>query len=1286
MLADLQEVASGVMDVTAGVVMLEASALEAAEIENPYKGLRAFSEVDAADFFGRETLIQELLGRLGQEKDDLSRFLAVVGPSGSGKSSVVKAGLIPALRRGGLPGSEDWFVVDFIPGAHPLEELEAALLRVAVNPPESLLGQLQESERGLLRAVRRILPPDNSVELVLVIDQFEEVFTLVNDESVRTHFLESLLTAVLDPRSRLRVILTLRADFTDRPLQYVDFGELVRQRTEFVLPLTPDELELAITGPARRVGLVLEPGLVNRIMRNVGDQPGELPLLQYALTELFEHRSGRRLTLAAYEESGGVLGALGRRAEEIFNGLDQQAQVAARQIFLRLVTLGEGTEDTRRRVLRTEFEGLISDQGIGDRGEGEVIVDQDSLISNQQSTISNVLDSFGNARLLTFDRDPLTRAPTVEVAHEALLNVWRRLREWLDESRVDIRMQRVLGNAAVEWLEAERDPGFLLRGSRLDQYEAWAATSDMVLTLGEQEYLDASLEERRARRVAEAERRGREATLERRSRNFLRGLVVVLALAAIVAGVLSAVAFQQRQAARNQAGILLASQAETEIENGFTDRAILLALEALENYPYTSQAEHALGQAVTNNKALQLYAGHTACITGAAWSSDGKRVATSSMDNSVHIWDPITGENIRVIQLPEGITGNIRDWALTVQWSPDDRYLLSVAGDRFTLGSQDFDLILWDATSGEQVASVEVQNATPPAAGEGIAASLERYVTGAGAAFASDGRLATLGGDNTALVWGPMLEDQLLVLRGHTDGVNGIDWSSDFKRLVTASEDGTARIWDAGSGEELLQLVGHEGGVNRAAWSPDGNLVATAGDDGSLRIWEAASGETLTSIQVAPSTESTTPVDLIVWALAWSPDGRYLATGTGDGYIRVWEVESEEKLLEVKGHDESITYLAWSPEDDRLVSTGGEGRARIWKVTPDNLMLSLPYDYVNIGSWSPDGRYFTVGTNPGPDFSNVGTVAVWDVNAPSPLLETSLDKDKSWDFLSFYSPKGTYILARTMKVWPDTTDANKYYLLDSQTGEIVRILETNQDTLLTIPGWSPDEQQVVAGDIHGTIYFWEVSTGALTRTMNCLSWGHIVEWSPDGDRIAMLCFDFEADRQQIQVLDAQTYELLQTISGENFFWFSWSPDSTRIAAASGSVETGAHPVDIFDAKNGEKLLTIIGHTRDVTGIGWSPDGQRLVSGSNDGTTRIWDAETGGELLTLSTPANYNNMPFWSPDGNKLLVAIFNTVGVSRSGVWRVWQSTQELIDYAYECCVFRELTPEERQLFGLPER
>ena len=288
--------------------------VEGLEAANPYKGLRAFEEGDVADFFGRETLTEHLV-----ETARGTRFLAVVGPSGSGKSSVVRAGLVPALRRGALPGSESWPIVEMFPGAYPLEELEAALARVADQAPAGLIEQLEDGERGLLRALKRILPNDDS-ELVLVLDQLEEVFTLVEGEERQKHFLTILERAVADPHSRLRVVTTLRADFYDRPLLYSGFAELLRDYVEAVVPLRPDEFERAIAGPAERVGATLEPGLLSEMIADVADEPGALPLLQYALTELYERREGTCSHACCLSRDRWSLGSTGRTRRRDLHG------------------------------------------------------------------------------------------------------------------------------------------------------------------------------------------------------------------------------------------------------------------------------------------------------------------------------------------------------------------------------------------------------------------------------------------------------------------------------------------------------------------------------------------------------------------------------------------------------------------------------------------------------------------------------------------------------------------------------------------------------------------------------------------------------------------------------------------------------------------------------------------------------------------------------------------------------------------------------------------------------
>ena len=445
----------------------------AGEIRNPYKGLRAFLEADAADFFGREGVTKRLLRRLEDDQPG-SRFLAVVGPSGSGKSSVVRAGLVPALRRGSLPGSERWYVIDMLPGAHPLRELESALLGLAVAPPPSLLDELEGDTRGLLRAVDRILP-DPDAELLIVLDQLEEVFTLIEDEDERFHILESLRAATTEAGSRVRIVATLRADFFDQPLSIRGFGDLLAQRTEAITPMSPEELERAIVAPAERAGLAVEPRLLAAMIADVVDRPGALPLLQFTLTELAERREDGVLTLVGYRRIGGVSGALARRAEQLFEAMNEGARDVCRQVFLRLVTLGEGSEDTRRRVRRSELQPLTDAR-----------------------TLEGVLDAFGRHRLLSFDRDPATREPTVEIAHEALLGAWDRLSGWIDEARDDIRTQRRLAAAVAEWESAERDPSYLLRGARLDQVHEWADTTTLVISDADRAYVAEGVEVERA--------------------------------------------------------------------------------------------------------------------------------------------------------------------------------------------------------------------------------------------------------------------------------------------------------------------------------------------------------------------------------------------------------------------------------------------------------------------------------------------------------------------------------------------------------------------------------------------------------------------------------------------------------------------------------------------------------------------------------------------------------------------------------------------------------------------
>jgi WD40 repeat protein/transcriptional regulator with XRE-family HTH domain len=979
------------------------------DLTNPYKGLRAFAEADAADFFGRDTLIQELLRRMSEVGDmtagvgqELARFLAVVGPSGSGKSSVVRAGLIPALRQGGLPGSDNWFIVEMLPGMHPWEELEAALLRIAVNPPQSLLTQFHEDERGLMRAVRRVLPADESIELVLIIDQFEELFTLMMDEDSRLHFLNSLVTAVLDPRSRLRLVVTLRADFTDRPLRYVDFGELLRQRTEFVLPLTPDELEQAITGPAQRIGLALEPGLAEAISRDVGDEPGALPLLQYALTELFERsREASLLTKQTYQSIGGVLGALARRADELYEGLEAKSQEAARQLFLRLVTLGEGTEDTRRRVLRAEVEALAGDSTpsltLPLRGGGEsspspseelglsevegasrsgspAVGGQRSVVVDSIA-ISQVIETFGRHRLLTFDRDPITRSPMVEVAHEALLREWGRLREWLDASRNDIRMQRLLATAAVQWREANQDPSFLLRGTRLDQFAGWAEDTTLALTPDERAYLKASLADRQARRAEEEARQRREletaqklaeeqtraaaaekrrAEEQTRAARRLRWLAVGLAVFLVVAAGLAVYAFNQQSQAVNNLALSesqrLAAEANTIMgSGGNTELAALLSLRAL-NTAYTAQADMALQQASNGDYGRRLFVGHTHSVTGLAFSPDGRVALSGSGDKSARLWDIQTGQELHTLT---GHTAGVH----SVAFSPDGRVVL---------------------TSSE---------------------------------------------DNTARLWDVQTGQELLTLTGHTDWVNGIAFSPDGRYALTGSFDRTLRLWDLRQNGREVRVFNEAEDIKAIAFSPDGQYVLSGnGTTNEVRLWAVATGQ-----EVRRFTGATGGVTNV----AFSPDGQYVLAGDGDGGVRRWhlrQANAEPRLF--TGHTDQIAEVRVSPDGRYVLSTSWDNTARLWDIkTGQEVRRFVGTSALWSGAFSPDGQTALLGAGD-------GAIRLWDVQPPADP-RTFSGHTGGVGAVAF-SPDGRYILTggwdMTARLWDIATGRELHVLTGHYNG------------------------------------------------------------------------------------------------------------------------------------------------------------------------------------------------------------------------------------------------------------
>jgi len=1070
---------------------------------NPYKGLRAFGEADALDFFGREAITRQLIARLGED-----RFVAVVGPSGSGKSSLVLAGLVPAIRRGALPGSTRWPIVEMTPGGHPLEELEATLLRIAVNPPASLLEQLASDERGLCRAVKRVLPAGDC-ELVLVVDQLEELFTLVADEERRAHVLTVIERAVRDPRCRLRVVVTLRADFYDRPLRYRDFAELLGNRLVSLPPLAPDELERAIAAPAASVGVALEQGLLAEIVADVLDEPGALPLLQYALTELFDRRDGQTLTRSAYGAIGGVSGALAAKAEELYAALPEVGGTTARQFFLHLVAVGEAGPDTRRPVDLADLASLD--------------VDQDAL--------AHCIDAFGRSRLLSFGRDPRSGASTVEIAHEALLVEWERLREWIDAAREDLRLDRRLAVGAVEWQESARDGSVLLRGSQLARFETWARESGLAQTELEREFLAASLRERDALVAEEEARRRRQSALERRALYRLRALVAVLALAAGGAAGLSIYAFGQSDRAHREARIATARQlAAASVANLDVDPelSILLGRQAVEeatvNGSPLPDALDALHRALAAARDVLLI--RTPATAALAVSPNGSRIATAGA-TTVELRDARTGK--RLLSLA-GLASPVHD----VAYSPD--------GSRIVTGGDDGTATVWNAHTGKRLFVLP-----DPGTGGGFL----------GVAFSRDGtRLATADGLGNIRIW-QLARRRVVRTISAPDPVCGVAWSPD-DTLVGAGQCGgynfsgasATRAWNVRTGRLVFETTGPAAGL-AVRFAPDGRRLVTPTLTGKAEIWDVRAHRRVATL--AGHTGQ-------VVAVAYSRDGRDVATGSTDGTARVWDARSGQPLLVLHGHTATVDAVEFTPDNRRLVTASADGTVRVWDVTPEGsrdwlTLVAHPGGVLAVG-FSRDGkRLLTTGACD-------GRAKLWNAETGALISSTPAPPDPMCPQLltGQRAPIGVGATSPDGRVAAQATDSGTVQLLDSTSGGVLRTLPGGHEGVQSI-AFDRSGKRIATGNWDGTAIVWEADSGRPLQTFSADN--AIVEsvaFSPDGTVLATAGEDATA-----KLWDLRNGKLLLTLTGHTFAVtnVAFSPDGTRLATSSddGTVRIYVLPVD-----------------------------------------------------------------------------------------------------------------------------
>jgi WD40 repeat protein len=1205
-------------------------------VVNPYRGLRAFAEADAALFFGRERLVSQLMARL-QEDHPLRHFLAVVGPSGSGKSSVVSAGLVPALRRSALQGrgvthekdatrgvrdtdnsittrvepagppathANSDLIVQIVPGSHPIQNLKAGLLSIASRPLTDVLNRFTTHPAALLDALREI-----GGTTFLVIDQFEEVFTLTESEHERLQFLELLRTAVTTADGPLRLVIALRADFTDRPLHYVEFGALMRQRTEFVLPLTAAELERAIAAPARRVGVQVDADLIATIVRDVQDELGALPLLQYALTEVFERRTGWTIPLSAYEASGGVLGALARRAQELYEGLDASQRGIARQVFLRLVNLGEGVRDTRRRVRQSELLNLRGD-------------------------VQSVLDAFGKYRLIAFDVDPVSREPMVELAHEALLRAWDLLHEWLEGSRADIRLHRWLASAAGEWVKSGRDQSYLLSGTRLAQYEDWRGATDFVFTNEELHYLDASSAQRRAQEEAEIARQARE----------------------------------QRKALEMQSLALTANSRQTGLQN-LPDIALALCVEANVIPDPPEQSAQLLFEVAPMAGTRRVFTGHADTVWHVAVSPDGRFALSGSggfspasnfynkmptylplntrsaphADNSVRLWDLATGDALHVLK---GHANTVT----AVAFSDDGCHLISASADAT--------IRIWDKDSGQEqrVLAHAAQVLSIAIHGDLLLASDYNFESAS----------------NHLILWNWRTGQEVRRFDGQRDAIYSVAISADGRHALSgsgpsgpfsaSSGDNDVAVWDLQTGAVLRRMQGHQDAVFHVAFRPDGRSAVSSSADATLILWNLDTGEIRSTLRGHAT---------FAYSFSLGPRGDRAMSISFDQSIILWDLERAQEIRRFHGHAGLATAVQFLPDGRRVLTGAIDKTLRLWDIySADEVRRFGAPSGLGLWAIASDGRRAITSAGSGALFapqSPENPVHLWDLETGA--LIAQLDQQRNTIFEAAFLPGGQQFLTVSGDFFIPGAE-NRMTLRDTATGAEVRRYESPGSALSGL-ALLPDKQHAATIVFGDEVVIWNIANGTIVRRFGGTVPGfRAVAVSPDGGLLLT-----GSALGILTIWNIANGDIVHQLQGHALHIFEVAVSHDSRLAVSVSVDTTAV---VWDLAKGKPVLRFQQHATGVQAVAIHPRHDWALTGDDKGNLLLWELDSGKVLRRFAGHTSGIWDIAFIENGERALT----TGGDGNLIMWDVApQPVEELVAWTRENRYVRDFTCDERKLY-----